>query len=107
MFCLHHKMLIISRERVFFEKQLHLSKFPDTRKNRLGESLKGTDLTNRQPVMSKRKGLEGMFDGRHFDRELITLYARCYLCYKLSLCDLVEMMAERSCRRHTPRSCVG
>jgi len=45
--------------------------------------------------MSKRKGLEGMFDGRHFDREIIVLCVRWYLRYKLSLRDLVEMMAER------------
>src|SRR6201993_1679232 len=45
--------------------------------------------------MSKGKGLEGLFDGRHFDREIIVLCVRWYLRYKLSLRDLVEMMAER------------
>jgi transposase-like protein len=45
--------------------------------------------------MSKRKGLEGLFDGRHFDHEIIILCVRWYLRYKLSLRDLVEMMAER------------
>jgi transposase-like protein len=45
--------------------------------------------------MSKGKGLEGLFDGRHFDREIIDLCVRWYLRYKLSLRDLVEMMAER------------
>jgi transposase-like protein len=35
------------------------------------------------------------FDGRHFDREIIILCVRWYLRYKLSLRDLVEMMAER------------
>lgn len=45
--------------------------------------------------MSKGKGLEEMFDGRHFDREIIVLCVRWYLRYKLSLRDLVEMMAER------------
>ena len=45
--------------------------------------------------MSKRKGLVGVFDGRHFDREIIVLCVRWYLRYKLSLRDLVEMMAER------------
>ncbi|QQC67991.1 IS6 family transposase (plasmid) [Paraburkholderia ginsengisoli] len=39
--------------------------------------------------------MEGMFDGRHFDREIIVLCVRWYLRYKLSLRDLVEMMAER------------
>src|ERR1700709_1704773 len=45
--------------------------------------------------MSKRKGLEQAFEGRHFDREIIILCVRWYLRYKLSLRDLVEMMAER------------
>jgi len=45
--------------------------------------------------MSKRKSLDGMFDGRHFDREIIVLCVRWYLRYKLSLRDLVEMMTER------------
>ena len=45
--------------------------------------------------MSKGKGLEGMFDGRQFDREIIILCVRRYLRYKLSLPDLVEMMVER------------
>ena len=45
--------------------------------------------------MSKRKGLEALFDGRHFDREIIILCVRWYLRYKLSFRDLVEMMSER------------
>jgi transposase-like protein len=58
--------------------------------------------------MSKRKGLEGMFDGRHFDRGIIGLCARCYLRYKLSLRDLVEMMTERGLSlAHTRQLCVG
>jgi transposase-like protein len=36
-----------------------------------------------------------LFDGRHFDREIIILCVGWYLRYKLSLRDLVEMMAER------------
>ena len=44
--------------------------------------------------MSKLKSLEE-FGGRHFDREIIILCVRWYLHYKLSLRDLVEMMAER------------
>jgi hypothetical protein len=36
-----------------------------------------------------------MFAGRHFDCEMILLCVRWYLRYKLSLRDLVEMMAER------------
>ena len=54
--------------------------------------------------MSKEKGLEGVFDGRHFDREIIVLCVRWYLRYKLSLRDLVEMMAERGLSlAHAPK----
>jgi transposase-like protein len=45
--------------------------------------------------MTKLKSLDELFDGRHFDREIIILCLRWYLRYKLSLRDLVEMMAER------------
>ena len=48
--------------------------------------------------MSKLKDLELLFNGRHFDREVIVLCVRWYLRYKLSLHDLVEMMAERGRR---------
>ena len=40
-------------------------------------------------------GLEELFEGRHFDREIIVLCVRWYLRFKLSFRDLVEMMAER------------
>jgi transposase-like protein len=46
-------------------------------------------------MMSKLKTRGGLLDGRHFDREIIILCVRWYLRYKLSLRDLVEMMAER------------
>jgi len=36
-----------------------------------------------------------LFEGRHFDREIIILCVRWYLRFKLSFRDLVEMMAER------------
>ncbi len=45
--------------------------------------------------MSTLRDLDGLFNGRHFDREVIVLCVRWYLRYKLSLRDLVEMMAER------------
>jgi transposase-like protein len=45
--------------------------------------------------MSEPKDIEGLFSGRHFDREVIVLCVRWYLRYKLSFRDLVEMMAER------------
>jgi transposase-like protein len=36
-----------------------------------------------------------MFNGRHFDREISIVCVRWFLRYKLSLRDLVEMLAER------------
>src|SRR5690242_20478382 len=45
--------------------------------------------------MSKLRSVEELFEGRHFDREVIILCVRWYLRFKLSLRDLVEMMAER------------
>jgi transposase-like protein len=45
--------------------------------------------------MSKLKDIDRLFNGRHFDREVIILCVRWYLRYKLSLRDLAEMMAER------------
>ncbi len=45
--------------------------------------------------MGKRKSIEDLFKGRHFEREIILLCVRWYLRYKLSYRDLVEMMAER------------
>ena len=39
--------------------------------------------------------LNQLFEGRHFDREIIVLCVRWYLRFKLSFRDLVEMMAER------------
>src|ERR1700692_55007 len=40
-------------------------------------------------------GLDDLFEGRHFDREVVVLCVRWYLRFKLSYRDLVEMMAER------------
>ena len=45
--------------------------------------------------MGKLKSVEELFEGRHFDREVIILCVRWYLRFKLSLRNLVEMMAER------------
>jgi transposase-like protein len=45
--------------------------------------------------MTKLKSMEDLFAGRHFERDVIILCVRWHLRYKLSLCDLVEMMAER------------
>jgi hypothetical protein len=45
--------------------------------------------------MGTLKAVAELFEGRHFDREVIILCVRWYLRFKLSLRDLVEMMAER------------
>src|SRR5260370_37943739 len=45
--------------------------------------------------MGELKSVDELFAGRHFDREVIILCVRWYLRFKLSLRDLVEMMAER------------
>jgi transposase-like protein len=45
--------------------------------------------------MSKLGSMRALLAGRHFNREVIVLWARGYLRYRLSLRDLVEMMAER------------
>lgn len=39
--------------------------------------------------------MDALFPGRHFNRDVIILCVRWYLHYKLSLRDLVEMMAKR------------
>jgi transposase-like protein len=45
--------------------------------------------------MSKLESLDELFNGRHFDHEIIILCVCRYLRYKLSLRDLVEMIAAR------------
>ena len=45
--------------------------------------------------MGKLKGMDDLFERRHFHRDIIILCVRWYLRFKLSLRDLVEMMAER------------
>ena len=41
------------------------------------------------------QSMDDLFKGRHFEREIIVLCVRWYLRFKLSLRDLVEMLAER------------
>jgi transposase-like protein len=53
--------------------------------------------------MARFVGLEGLFEGRHFDREIIVLCVRWYLRFKLSFRDLVEMMGERGLTGNTGR----
>jgi putative transposase len=45
--------------------------------------------------MSSLKDIEWLFNGRHFDREVIVLWVRWYPRYKLGLRNLAVMMAER------------
>ena len=46
-------------------------------------------------MVQRPQGMDELFKGRHFEREVIVLCVRWYLRYKLSLRDLVEMMSER------------
>ena len=36
------------------------------------------------------------FAGHHFDRQIVILCARCYLCFNLGFRDLVKIMSEHS-----------
>src|ERR1700749_1754967 len=45
--------------------------------------------------MARLPNVDDLFEGRHFDCEIIILCVRWYLRFKLSFRDLVEMMAER------------
>jgi transposase-like protein len=45
--------------------------------------------------MAGLPGVDELFEGWHFDREIIVLCVRWCLRFKLSFRDLVEMMAER------------
>ena len=46
-------------------------------------------------TLGKLENAKELFEGRHFSREIIILCVRWCLRFKLSLRDLVEMMAER------------
>jgi transposase-like protein len=46
-------------------------------------------------MAQKETSSDQLFNGRHFEREIIILCVRWYLRFKLSFRDLVEMMAER------------
>ena len=47
-------------------------------------------------MAQRLQSMDDLFKGRHFEREIIVLCVRWYLRFKLSLRDLVEMMAERA-----------
>jgi transposase-like protein len=44
--------------------------------------------------MARLPGVDGLLDGRHFDRGFIVLRVKWYLHFELCFRDLVEMMAE-------------
>lgn len=46
-------------------------------------------------MAQRLQSMDELFKGRYFERETIVLCVRWYLRFKLSLRDLVEMMAER------------
>jgi transposase-like protein len=48
-------------------------------------------------MMARFLSVDELFEGRHFDREVIVLCVRWYLRFKLSYRDLAEMMAEPVC----------
>jgi hypothetical protein len=62
---------------------------------RRGLSVSQASAVVRTRSTGKLQSVEGLFSGRHFDREVIILCVRWYLRFKLSFGDLVEMMAER------------
>jgi transposase-like protein len=45
--------------------------------------------------MSRLKDIDGLFNRRHLDREVIVLCIRWHLRYRLSLRDLIEMRSHR------------
>jgi hypothetical protein len=49
--------------------------------------------------MGKLKEIAELFEGRHFNREVVILCVRWYLRFKLSLRDLAEMMASSAAFR--------
>src|ERR1700676_1611640 len=48
--------------------------------------------------MQSFKAIEDLFKGRHFDRQIIILCVSWYTSFKLSLRDLVIMIADRGIR---------
>ena len=60
---------------------------------RAGRLSSGFD--EREQAISNLVDIDRLFNGRHFDREVIVLCVRWYLRYEISLRDLVEIMAER------------
>ena len=45
--------------------------------------------------MTETTSAQELFQGRHFDQEIIVLCVRWYITFKLSSRDLVQMMAEQ------------
>jgi hypothetical protein len=65
------------------------------RPDRRNASPLASGFTERELAVSVLKDIVWLFNGRHFDREVIALSVRWYLRYKLSLRHLVEIMSDR------------
>jgi transposase-like protein len=53
--------------------------------------------------MTKRRDRDAIYVKSQFDTEIIVLWMRWYITYRLSYRDLVEMMAERYATDRRPR----
>src|SRR6202171_6540287 len=57
--------------------------------------------------MGTLKSVDELFEGHHFDRDIIILCVRWYLRFKLSLRDPVEMMPSKAGRWRIRPLCAG
>jgi hypothetical protein len=58
-------------------------------------------------VAKKVTSSDQLFKGRHFEREIIILCVRWYLCFKLSFGDLVEMTERDLSLAHTVATAIA
>ena len=61
----------------------------------INESVSASDFPIWALAMNKLISRDGLFTGRHCDRDAMILRMRWYLGYKLGLRELVKLMAER------------
>jgi hypothetical protein len=69
-----------------------LDRAPQGRRDGSGAN---TWLAGNEEEMQRFAPMEDVFKGRHFDRQIIVLCVSWYTSFKLSLRDLVIMMADR------------
>jgi hypothetical protein len=55
--------------------------------------------------LTRMLSIDDLLKGHHFDQEIIILFVRGYLRFKLSFRDLVAMMAKRGISLHIRQSC--